>query len=192
MVRVAIFASGAGTNAARIIEYFGSSSDISIDLVITNRKKAGVIEVAKGSRTPIEVISKETFSDYPEAILSLLDQKKIGFIVLAGFLLKIPKVIIKRFDERILNIHPSLLPSFGGPGMYGDHVHNAVLSSNQKVTGITIHKVNEEYDKGEIVFQKEVSILPYESLESLKSKIHSLEYENFPVVIEETIKKLVK
>jgi len=190
MIKIAILASGAGTNAARIIEYFGSNSDISVDLVITNRKNAGVISLALAAQVPVKIIPKPMFEENPDSILTLMNKKKIGFVVLAGFLLKVPKVIINSFSGRILNIHPSLLPSFGGPGMYGDNVHNAVLSSNEKVSGITIHQVNEEYDKGEVVFQKDIPLSLDESLESLKSKIRSLEHTYFPLVIEKTIKSL--
>ncbi|MCH2214154.1 MAG: phosphoribosylglycinamide formyltransferase [Flavobacteriales bacterium] len=189
-MKLAIFASGTGTNAARIIEYFRTNNKIFVELVITNRERAGVVNVARSSHVNIEVVPRSTFIENPDSVLSLLEEKGIGFIVLAGFLLKVPKLIIKNYEGRMLNIHPSLLPRFGGPGMYGDHVHNAVLSSNEKLSGITIHQVSEEYDKGDIVFQKRFPLDGEESLESLKSKIHSLEHENFPLVIEETIKKL--
>jgi len=188
MIKVAIFASGSGTNATRIIDYFGSNSDIIVDLILTNRKKAGVVLVAERIKIPIRVVSKEVFADSPDSIVSFLVKRGIDFIVLAGFLLKVPPVIINKFDGRILNIHPSLLPAFGGTGMYGDHVHQAVLNSKELRSGITIHKVNEEYDQGDIVFQKAVELDKDETLTSLKAKIQTLEHLHFPSVIEDFIK----
>ncbi|MFT6185554.1 MAG: phosphoribosylglycinamide formyltransferase-1 [Cryomorphaceae bacterium] len=190
--KIAIFASGAGTNAAKIIEFFGSSADISVDLVVSNRTKAGVLDIAKENSINSMVFSRAQFLTDTDNLLNLLRSRKIDFIVLAGFLLKLPEKIISVFEGRILNIHPSLLPDFGGKGMYGDNVHKAVLIAEKEKTGITIHQVNNEYDRGEIVFQKEVAIDKSETVESLKKKIQVLEHKFFPEVIQTEIKKLFK
>ncbi|MFT5595758.1 MAG: phosphoribosylglycinamide formyltransferase-1 [Flammeovirgaceae bacterium] len=190
--KIAIFASGAGTNAAKIIEFFGSSADISVDLVVSNRTKAGVLDIAKENSISSMVFSRAQFLTDTDNLLNFLRSRKIDFIVLAGFLLKLPEKIISVFEGRILNIHPSLLPDFGGKGMYGDNVHKAVLTAGKEKTGITIHQVNNEYDRGEIVFQKEVAIDKSETVESLKKKIQVLEHKFFPEVIQTEIKKLFK
>lgn len=190
--KIAIFASGAGTNAAKIIEFFGSSADISVDLVVSNRTKAGVLDIAKENSISSMVFSRAQFLTDTDNLLNFLRSRKIDFIVLAGFLLKLPEKIISVFEGRILNIHPSLLPDFGGKGMYGDNVHKAVLIAGKEKTGITIHQVNNEYDRGEIVFQKEVAIDKSETVESLKKKIQVLEHKFFPEVIQTEIKKLFK
>jgi phosphoribosylglycinamide formyltransferase-1 len=190
--KIAIFASGAGTNAAKIIEFFGSSADISVDLVVTNRAKAGVVGVAnENSITPM-VFSRAQFLNETDNLLDLLGSRKIDFIVLAGFLLKLPEDLVTVFEGRILNIHPSLLPDFGGKGMYGDNVHEAVLSAGKEKTGITIHQVNNEYDRGEIVFQKELAISASETIDTLKKKIQVLEHKFFAEVIQTEIKKLIQ
>jgi phosphoribosylglycinamide formyltransferase-1 len=192
MIKIAIFASGAGTNAAKIIEFFGSRADISVDLVLSNKAQAGVLAIAKENSIDSMLFSRAQFLNETDDLLALLLSKKIDFIVLAGFLLKLPEELVSAFEGRILNIHPSLLPEFGGKGMYGDHVHLAVLAAGNSKTGITIHQVNNEYDRGEIVFQKEVAISKSETLDSLKKKIQVLEHKFFPLVIESEIKKLAK
>jgi phosphoribosylglycinamide formyltransferase-1 len=190
--KIAIFASGAGTNAAKIIEFFGSSADISVDLVVTNRAKAGVVGVAnENSITPM-VFSRAQFLNETDNLLDLLGSRNIDFIVLAGFLLKLPEELVTVFEGRILNIHPSLLPDFGGKGMYGDNVHEAVLSAGKEKTGITIHQVNNEYDRGEIVFQKELALSASETIDTLKKKIQVLEHKFFAEVIQTEIKKLLQ
>lgn len=190
MFNIAIFASGAGTNAAKIIEFFGSSADISVDLVVSNRTKAGVLGIANENSIASMIFSRAQFLDGAGDLLDLLHSRNIDFIVLAGFLLKLPEELVSAFDGRILNIHPSLLPDFGGKGMYGDNVHEAVLRAGKEKTGITIHQVNNEYDRGEIVFQKEVALGERETIDTLKKKIQVLEHNFFPEVIQTEIKKL--
>jgi phosphoribosylglycinamide formyltransferase-1 len=190
MIKIAIFASGAGTNAAKIIEFFGSRADISVDLILSNKAQAGVLVIANENSIDSMLFSRAQFLNDTGDLLALLLSKQIDFIVLAGFLLKLPEELVSAFEGRILNIHPSLLPEFGGKGMYGDHVHMAVLAAGKSKTGITIHQVNSEYDRGEIVFQKEVAISKSETLDSLKKKIQVLEHEFFPQVIESEIKKV--
>ncbi|MCZ4407735.1 phosphoribosylglycinamide formyltransferase [Cryomorphaceae bacterium 1068] len=192
MFKIAIFASGGGTNAAKIIDFFSSRADISVDLVISNKSDAGVLEIARENSIDSVVFSRDQFLNGANSILEILRTRKIDFLVLAGFLLKLPEVLVSSYEGRILNIHPSLLPDFGGKGMYGDNVHKAVLEAGKSKTGITIHQVNNEYDRGEIVFQEEVTISESETLDSLKKKIQVLEHTNFPRVIESEIKKLAK
>lgn len=191
MFKIAIFASGAGTNAAKIIEFFGSNADISVDLVLSNKPNAGVLAIAKDNSIKSVVFSRSQFLNETQDIVALLHSRKIAFIVLAGFLLKLPEELVSAFEGRILNIHPSLLPDFGGKGMYGDHVHEAVLASGKEKTGITIHRVNNEYDRGKVVFQKEVDITEGETLDTLKKKIQVLEHSFFPEVIQGEINKLI-
>ncbi len=192
MFKIAIFASGGGTNAAKIIDFFGNRADISVDLVVSNKATAGVLSIAKEGSIDSLVFTRDQFLNEANNLLEILRSRKIDFLVLAGFLLKLPEVLVSSYEGRILNIHPSLLPEFGGKGMYGDNVHKAVLEAGKSKTGITIHQVNNEYDRGEIVFQEEVAITESETLESLKKKIQVLEHKNFPQVIESEIKKLAR
>jgi phosphoribosylglycinamide formyltransferase-1 len=187
MIKVAIFASGAGTNAKRIIDYFGSRNDISIDLVVTNRSKAGVIDLAKQANKEVWFVPKKEILDAPSELVSRLKNRGIEYIVLAGYLLKIPSELINAYAGRMLNIHPSLLPSFGGAGMYGDYVHKAVIDAKKTTSGITIHEVNEEFDQGRIVFQQGVELDEGETIDTLKLKIRALEHRHFPEVIEKFI-----
>jgi phosphoribosylglycinamide formyltransferase-1 len=192
MFKIAIFASGGGTNAAKIIDFFGNRADISVDFVVSNKATAGVLSIAKEGAIDSLVFTRDQFLNEANDLLEILRSRKIDFLVLAGFLLKLPEVLVSSYEGRILNIHPSLLPEFGGKGMYGDNVHKAVLEAGKSKTGITIHQVNNEYDRGEIVFQEEVAITESETLESLKKKIQVLEHKNFPQVIESEIKKLAR
>ena len=192
MFKIAIFASGAGTNAAKIIEFLSSSDDISVDFVVSNTEKASVLDISKENCIDSMIFSRIQLLNEPDKLMDILHSRKINFIVLAGFLLKLPKILVSSFEGRILNIHPSLLPDFGGKGMYGDNVHQAVLNAGKKVTGITIHKVNNEYDRGEVIFQKKIYITENESVESLKKRIQTLEHNYFPEVIQSEILKLVK
>lgn len=192
MTRIAIFASGNGSNAENIVNYFESKKDeVEIALILTNRKKAGVIERARRLGIPVETVGKESFAD-PDVTGNLLDRYDIDFIVLAGFLLMIPEWLVKRYDHRIVNIHPSLLPRHGGPGMYGHHVHESVMASGDKETGITIHFVNEDCDGGEIIFQDKFEIRPGDTVEDVEAKIHELEYASFPREIERVVRSLAK
>jgi phosphoribosylglycinamide formyltransferase-1 len=186
MVRIAVFASGSGTNAENIINYFESNKQIKVVYVLTNNKNAGVIERAERLKIYLKVFSKkELFSSEFANFL----RQEVDFIVLAGFLLKIPTDMIRFFPNKIINIHPALLPKYGGKGMYGMYVHNAVVANKEKESGITIHYVNENYDEGAIIFQKSVSVLPTDTPDDVAAKIHILEQKYFPKIIEETIIK---
>ena len=162
-----------------------------IALIVCNKKKAGVLEIAEKEQIPALVIEKEKFF-LGDGYLNDLIEKKIDFIVLAGFLWKIPGSLLKAFPKRIINIHPALLPKYGGQGMYGDRVHESVLTANEKESGITIHYVDEHYDHGDIILQIKCPILDGDTPEILARRIHALEHANYPVIIEELVKQLVK
>jgi len=188
-INVAILASGAGSNAQKIIDHFRNSPLVKVALIVCNRKKAGVLQIAEKENIPSLIIEKEKFfggSGYMDELTS----RKIGFIVLAGFLWKVPESLIRAFPRRIINIHPALLPSYGGKGMYGGYVHEAVIGAREKESGITIHYVDEHYDNGDIILQVRCPVLDNDTPESLARRIHELEHANYPVVIEELIKKL--
>lgn len=187
MTRIAIFASGSGTNAENIIKYFASNEKIEIACVVTNKKDAFVLKRAENLNIESKFFSKDDFFDTTNVIKYLIE-KKINFIVLAGFLLKIPQNIINLFPQNIINIHPALLPKFGGKGMYGDNVHKAIVESKETETGITIHYVNENYDEGTIIFQEKCPVLKSDTYEDVAKKVHALEYTHFPVVIENILK----
>ena len=185
MKRVIILASGAGSNAENIINYFQNSTEISVVKVLCNKKEAGVFKRCKKLNKDCEWFSREDFFKKNTILDKLIEQT--DFIVLAGFLLKIPEAIVKAFPNRIINIHPALLPNYGGKGMYGMHVHQAVKNNCDKETGITIHYVNEHYDKGAIIFHIKTKLEISDSPEDIAQKIHTLEYEFFPKIIEKTI-----
>lgn len=185
MKRIVILASGSGTNAENIIKYFKNSNLISVTLVLSNKKDAKVLERAKQLKISYLSFNKEEFYTSGEVLKNL--KLNADYIILAGFLWKIPRSIIEAFPNKIINIHPALLPKYGGKGMYGMHVHNAVVKNKEKETGITIHYVNEKYDDGAIIFQKSVAILVCDTAEDVAKKIHILEQENFPKVIEKFI-----
>ena len=187
MKRVVIFASGAGSNAENIIKYFENSSHVSVQKVFCNKKNAGVFDRCLHLNIACKWFSREEFS-YSEVILNKL-KAQADFIVLAGFLWKIPEPIVKAFPNKIINIHPALLPKYGGKGMYGMNVHKAVKDNLEKETGITIHFVNERYDEGAIIFQAKTKLETSDSPEDIAQKIHALEYKHFPKIIEETILK---
>jgi phosphoribosylglycinamide formyltransferase-1 len=191
IVRIAIFASGAGTNAQKIIDYFRNSDLTAVSLIVSNKPEAGVVKIAEKENIPVLTVNKEQFF-HGDAALGELRKRKIDLIVLAGFLWKIPSLLITAYPKRIINIHPALLPNFGGKGMYGQLVHEAVLSSKQKESGITIHYVDEHYDNGDIILQVKCPVLENDSPESLAHRIHALEHANYPVVIEELARGLVK
>ena len=180
-VNVVIFASGTGTNALEIIKYFSSHSFIQIELIVSNKENAGVLSIAKQNGLKSLVISKKEFND--ESFLSILESNKIKFIVLAGFLLKVPGYLIDAFQNCIINIHPALLPSYGGKGMYGKYVHKAVIANNEAMSGITIHLADNEYDHGKVLFQAMCKIDEGDE-ETLVNNIHELEHEHFAPVIE--------
>jgi phosphoribosylglycinamide formyltransferase-1 len=188
MKRIAIFASGSGTNAEHIIRYFKANGKAIIEVVMCNNPKAVVIERAKNLHTPSLVFTRQEFYE-SQKIERLLERLKIDLIVLAGFLWLVPESLIKKFPNRIVNIHPALLPQHGGKGYYGSKVHDAVLQSGEKKSGITIHYVNEKFDEGEIIFQASCDIDPGDTPDTLAKKIHLLEYEHYPRVIEEILSK---
>ena len=180
---IAIFASGSGSNAENIVRYFQNSEDFSFPLIISNKSDAYVHERAKNLNIKSVSFKKVDFES-GEEILVLLQDHRIDAIVLAGFLLKVPETIINAFPDHIINIHPALLPKFGGKGMYGDHVHKAVRASGETESGITIHFVNKHYDDGNIIFQAKCIVEHTDSYEDIANKVHALEYEHFPKVIE--------
>ena len=186
MIRIVIFASGSGTNAENIINYFEKSKNVQIAYIVSNNNKAGVLERADRLKVPVRVFTKKEMNS--ELFLNFL-KEEADYLILAGFLLKIPERIILRFPNRIINIHPALLPKYGGKGMYGMHVHQAVVNNKEQKTGITIHLVNENYDEGAILFQKEVVVLKNDTANDVAAKIHQLEQENFPKVIEQILTK---
>lgn len=187
MINAAIFASGEGTNADNLITYFKNDTRIKIKLVITNKDTAGVIKRAEDHKKTVQIISKEALTNYTDKIIEFLKGEKIDLIILAGFLLKIPEKLVKAFPDKIVNIHPALLPNYGGKGMYGMKVHEAVIANKDKESGITIHFVNEEYDKGRIILQAKCAIDANDTAESLAKKVHALEYEYFPKAIEKLL-----
>lgn len=187
MLKIAIFASGSGSNAERIIEYFESDNEVEITLILTNNPQAGVIERGRRLGVPVVIFDKKTFSG-SEKIVDILKAQGIDWVILAGFLWLVPARLIRAFEGRIINIHPALLPKYGGKGMWGAYVHEAVINNKEKESGITIHYVNEHYDEGKVIFQTSCSIDETDSAEELAQKIHLLEYEHFPRVIEEVIK----
>ncbi|HEX5153918.1 MAG TPA: phosphoribosylglycinamide formyltransferase [Parafilimonas sp.] len=185
---IAVFASGTGTNTANIIRYFKQNNAANIVLIVCNNPQAGVLKIADTNNIPSLIIQKEKFFK-GDAYVSELKNAGVDFIVLAGFLWKIPSFIINAFRDNIINIHPALLPKYGGKGMYGNFVHEAVLSAKEKESGITIHFVDEFYDNGKTIFQTTCPVYENDTTESLANRIHELEYEYFPKVIEEIIKK---
>jgi len=184
MNKLAIFASGTGTNTARIIDHFRLHPTIRVSLIVCNKPGAGVLTIAENEGVPAVVIEKERFFK-GDAYVGELQKRDIGLIVLAGFLWKIPAGLIRAYPGRIVNIHPALLPKFGGKGMYGRFVHEAVLAASEKETGITIHYVDEQYDHGAPIFQARVLVEADDTPETLAKKVHLLEYEHFPRIIEE-------
>ena len=189
MKQIVIFASGSGTNAENIIKYFKNSTDIKVVKVFSNNKNAFVLERAKKLNISANSFTRNELYE-TDVILNYLI-KNADFIVLAGFLLKVPEKIVNAFPNKIINIHPALLPKYGGKGMYGMHVHKAVVENKETETGITIHFVNNNYDEGAVIFQKKVDVLPTDTVESVAEKIHVLEQDNFPKVLEKIILKNV-
>jgi phosphoribosylglycinamide formyltransferase 1 len=189
MIRIAIFASGNGTNAQRIIEYFREREEIiTVSLILSNNAGAFVLERAKNMGMPAITFNRSQFYDSTR-IIEILNDNEIEFIVLAGFLWLVPDSILNQYPGRIINIHPALLPMYGGKGMYGMKVHEAVIANHDKESGITVHLVNQHYDNGQILFQAKCSVEANDSATTLAEKIHALEYEYFPKVIESYILK---
>lgn len=186
MTNIAIFVSGNGTNCENIIRYFKDNKNINVCLVISNRPDAYALVRAAKYDVPCKVLSKQEIND-SDVIIPLLESFKINFIVLAGFMLMIPKFITEKYDCKIVNIHPSLLPKFGGKGMYGHHVHEAVKAAGEKETGITIHYVSNVCDGGEIIAQFKTAVSPEDTTETIEAKVHVLEQQYFPETIERLI-----
>jgi phosphoribosylglycinamide formyltransferase-1 len=185
MKRIVIFASGSGSNAENIIGFFQTKKSISVTHVLTNNERAKVLERCKKLNVNSLVFGRESFFKTDE-VLNFL-KKEADYIVLAGFLWKVPSKIVEAFPNKIINIHPALLPKYGGKGMYGMNVHKAVKENLEKETGITIHYVNENYDEGAVIFQAKTPISTDDSPESIAEKVHQLEYKHFPEIIEKVI-----
>jgi phosphoribosylglycinamide formyltransferase 1 len=184
--KVAVFASGSGTNAERIFDHFKNHGEIEVVLLLSNKASAGVLERAKRFQIPSMVFNRADFYD-SDTVLNQLKAKGIDLIVLAGFMWLVPAQLVKTFPDRIVNIHPALLPKFGGKGMYGMHVHEAVKAAEETESGITIHLVNQHYDEGSIIAQFSCSIEPSDSALDIAKKVQRLEHENYPKVIEELV-----
>ena len=183
--KVIIFASGSGSNALKIFEHFNNNQNIIIDSIYCNNPRANVINVFQKLSIKTVLFNKKEL--YESAFLEAIISTNPDLIVLAGFLLKIPEKMVSAFENRIINIHPSLLPKYGGKGMYGLNIHKEVLLNKEKFSGLTIHYVNKEYDKGAVIFQKKIKINEKETPESLSSKVLKLEHENYPIIIEKIL-----
>ena len=186
MHKIGVFASGTGTNTGKIIDYFRNHPDIEVALILSNKPEAGVLNLARRENIPTLLIEKEQFFR-GNAYVDELKAAGINFLVLAGFLWKVPSRLIAAFPRRIINIHPALLPKYGGKGMYGAFIHEAVKAAGDRETGITIHYVDEEYDHGNIIFQEKCLLNGQDTPESIAEKVHQLEYAHFPAVIERVI-----
>tara|TARA_B100001287_G_C22654972_1_gene517207 strand:- start:898 stop:1470 length:573 start_codon:yes stop_codon:yes gene_type:complete len=186
MKNIAIFGSGNGSNAENIIKYFKSHQNISVKIIVSEKHNAKIIDIAKKWKLDTLIIP-DKFINSTEDILKKTNYYNINFIVLAGFLIKVPEKFINSFPKSIINIHPSLLPKFGGKGMYGINVHKAVLDANDKETGITIHYVNKKFDEGKIIFQAKCQVLKNDSPTSLAKRVQKLEHQFYPLIIEKII-----
>lgn len=187
MKKIIIFASGSGSNAERIATFFKDDKNTQVSLILSNNPKAGVLERAKRLQIPSIVFDRQAFY-HSEIVLDIIQSQNPDLIILAGFLWKFPENIIKNFPNKIINIHPSLLPKYGGKGMYGGFVHQSVIENKETESGITIHYVNENYDEGTIIFQTKTEVSANDTPETLAEKIHQLEYEHFPKVIASLLK----
>ncbi len=187
--KIAILASGSGSNAENIANYFKGSDYAEVSFIIANNPEAYVIERAKRLNIEYTVVTKAQFME-ADSIIAMLKERDIDFVVLAGFLLLVPAKLIQAYPGRIVNIHPALLPKHGGKGMYGDRVHKAVVESGDTESGITIHLIDEQYDKGTTFFQAKCEVLPADTPDDVATKVHALEYEHFPHVIEEILHTL--
>lgn len=183
---IAIFASGSGTNAENIIRYFAEKGSVKVSLVLSNKSDAYVLERARRLGVPCGIFPKGDWTEGSK-ILATLKEHQVEFIVLAGFLLKVPDSILHAYPSKIINIHPALLPKFGGKGMYGERVHEAVVAAGEKESGITIHYINEHYDEGDTIFQATCPVLPQDNPGEVAKKVHALEYKYFPLIIEKVV-----
>jgi phosphoribosylglycinamide formyltransferase 1 len=188
-MKIALFASGTGSNVKNIIKHFEKNKNVEIAGVFSNKANAGALLHAIEAEIPTYVFNNQELNDVNQLFKSI-ENHDLDLIVLAGFLLKIPKLFISKFEGKIINLHPSLLPKFGGKGMYGAHVHRAVLAANELETGITIHYVNENYDEGAVIKQFKTTLTESDNLESVQEKIKLLEKTYFPITIEELTNKL--
>lgn len=186
--RIAIFASGSGSNAQKIMEHFKYSSDAEVAIVLSNNPEAYVLQRADNFEIPTHIFDRHEFY-HTDSVVELLKRLNIDLVVLAGFLWLVPQNLLTAFPNKIINIHPALLPKFGGKGMYGDHVHKAVMAAGEEEHGITIHFVNENFDEGEIIYQAKFKIEPGDTLEQIKFKGQQLEHQHYPKVIENLLKK---
>ncbi|MBR5028539.1 MAG: phosphoribosylglycinamide formyltransferase [Bacteroidales bacterium] len=184
--RIAIFGSGNGTNAQRITEYFAENPDVEVNTIITNKKDAYIVQRAKNLGIDCTYFSRHDFFE-TDNVLNYLKERNIDYVILAGFLWLVPQNLLSAFPKRIINIHPALLPKYGGKGMYGEHVHEAVIANHETESGITIHFVDEHYDRGTTIFQATCDITPDDTPDTLAQKIHKLEHEHFPKVIEKVV-----
>lgn len=187
--RIAIFASGSGSNAQKIMEYFKDSEIAEVVLVLSNNSEAYVLHRADNFEIPTHVFNRETFYNSSE-VQEVLQKLQVDLLVLAGFLWLVPSYLLEHYPNRILNIHPALLPKFGGKGMYGDRVHQSVLEAKEKESGITIHYINERFDEGEIIYQGRFKIEEGDTLDMVKFKGQQLEHQHYPRIIESIVKKL--
>ncbi|KAA0991844.1 phosphoribosylglycinamide formyltransferase [Dyadobacter aurulentus] len=186
MKRIAIFASGSGTNAEKISEHFADREDVEVSLIFTNNPMAGVIKRACRLQIPVVFFDKKTFYQTGK-IPQILQNESIDLVVLAGFMMLVPPALVAAFPNKIVNIHPALLPKYGGKGMYGHFVHEAVINAGDKQSGITIHYVNEHYDEGNIIFQASCDLDPADTANEVATRVHALEYEHYPRVIDELL-----
>lgn len=184
--KVAIFASGSGSNAENLIRYFQVNESIKIELILCNRSDAYVLKRAEKLGVPATIIPTAEWNPGEKA-LSILQNHHVEFIILAGFLLRIPDLLLHTYPDKIINIHPALLPKYGGKGMYGDRVHEAVVANREKESGITIHYINEHYDEGQIIRQFTCPVLPEDTAADVAAKVHALEYEHYPRVIKDLL-----
>lgn len=182
---IAIFASGSGSNAERIVEYFSDSKEINVKLFLCNNPEAGVIQRAERLNIPLVMFNRQQFKS--GEVVGILKENQIDWVILAGFLWLVPKNVVEAFPNKIINIHPALLPKFGGKGMYGHFVHEAVVENKETESGITIHLVNEHYDEGAIIFQASYPVIPTDTPEDVAKKGQVLEHKHFPEVIEKAI-----
>jgi phosphoribosylglycinamide formyltransferase-1 len=187
--RIAIFASGSGSNAQKIMEHFKRNADAEVVLILTNNPQAYVLQRADNFEIPSHIFTRHEFYETDD-VISLLKNLQVDIIVLAGFLWLVPPTLLNAFPNKIINLHPALLPKFGGKGMYGDNVHKAVLEAGEDESGITIHFVNTQFDEGEIIHQSRFKIEPGDNLEMVKFKGQQLEHQHFPKVIEHLLKKM--
>ncbi|NNF02785.1 MAG: phosphoribosylglycinamide formyltransferase [Bacteroidia bacterium] len=189
-IKIAVFVSGTGTNAIQLVNHFSKHKNIQVALLVTNKSTSGALQIAEYNQLPCLLITNEELNSSSN-LLSILRDDEIDFLVLAGFLRKIPDEVIEKYQDKIINIHPSLLPNHGGKGMYGRRVHDAVKKNKDEKTGITIHLVDEKYDNGKILFQKEIKLNGSESVTDIENEIRKLEHKYFPKIVEDYVSKFV-